>query len=101
MGQIQPKEEAPDAPDSLVRRLPTEVHGGKRHVDMQVNSLTRLDVIRRKEVERKEEIVSFPWHCHPLFPCPERQVPARRYSVTTELGDGCPKEAESYSYNSE
>lgn len=58
MGQIQPKEEAHDAPDSLVRRMPAEVHGARRHVDMQVNSLTRLDVTRRREIERKEEVVS-------------------------------------------
>ena len=91
MGQIQPKEEAPDAPDSLVRRLPTEVHGGKRHIDMQVNSLTRLDVVRRREIERKEEMVSFPWGCHSLFPLSGEEC---RHG-TTELQNGCTKVGES------
>ncbi len=58
MGNQIPKEEQPDAPEVLTRRMRPEVHGSRRHGEVQVQSLTRLQEIRKLEVLRKEDIVS-------------------------------------------
>jgi hypothetical protein len=58
MGNQLPKEEQPDAPEELKRRMPPEVHGSRRHGDFQVYTLTKLQEIRKQEVLRKEDIVS-------------------------------------------
>jgi hypothetical protein len=58
MGNQVPKEEQPDAPEVLTRRMRPEVHGSRRHGEAQVQSLNRLQETRKMEIRRKEEIVS-------------------------------------------
>lgn len=57
MGNVQPREESVDAPDSLKRRIRGEVHGERRHVNQQTQSLFKLQDSRRQEIKRLEDIV--------------------------------------------